>query len=102
MKVATQFATYLAVLIVSPFLLQQPAHSQAPAVSKFRQEVSKQQGIYKSSGTDKPGGYTIDRGLEDYASALSSEFDRELADLGPTDRWLDIGAGEGQAILDYY
>src|SRR6185436_12274933 len=24
------------------------------------------------------------------------------ANLGPKDRWLDIGAGEGQAILDYY
>jgi hypothetical protein len=25
-----------------------------------------------------------------------------LAELGPKDRWLDIGAGKGQAILDYY
>jgi hypothetical protein len=25
-----------------------------------------------------------------------------LADLGATNRWLDIGAGEGHAVLDYY
>jgi len=101
MKVSTRTAINLAVLVVSEVLWLQPAFSQAPSVSEFRQEVSKQEGIYRSS-TDKPGGYTVDRGLADYASALSPEFDRELANLGPKDRWLDIGAGEGQAILDYY
>jgi hypothetical protein len=25
-----------------------------------------------------------------------------LANLGPAERWLDIGAGEGNAVLDYY
>src|SRR5262252_36098 len=101
MNVTTQFATYLAVLGVLQVLSLEPCHAQAPAVSKYRQEVSKQEGIYRS-GTDKPGGYTTDRGLADYASALSADFDSELANLGPKDRWLDIGAGEGQAILDYY
>ena len=49
-----------------------------------------------------PEGYTIDRTLEDYAQTLSSDFDSALANLGPKDRWLDIGAGKGNAILDYY
>lgn len=101
MKVTKQVATHLAVLVVSQILWLEPSQSQTPAISKYRQEISKQEGIYRS-GVDKPGGYTIDRGLADYASALSVEFDRELANLGPKDRWLDIGAGEGQAILDYY
>ena len=30
-----------------------------------------------------------------------TDFTRRLANLGPNDRWLDIGAGEGKAILDY-
>ena len=36
-----------------------------------------------------------------YAETLSSDFERTLANLGPKDRWMDIGAGMGQAILDY-
>ena len=48
-----------------------------------------------------PEGYVIDRSLLSYTFALSFEFNRALADLGPADRWLDIGAGEGRAICDY-
>jgi hypothetical protein len=33
---------------------------------------------------------------------LPDAFDRALGLLGPRDRWLDIGAGRGQALLDYY
>jgi hypothetical protein len=47
-------------------------------------------------------GYVIDRSLLSYAFTLSDEFDRSLANLGPQDRWLDIGAGQGLAVLDYY
>ena len=32
----------------------------------------------------------------------SSGFCDALGRLGSSDRWLDIGAGDGQAILDYY
>ena len=102
MKTYLPVATHLAALLVLQILWLEPAHSQAPGVSKFREEVSKQEGIYRSAGEDKPGGYTVDRGLKEYAWALSPAFDRELAQLGPTDRWLDIGAGEGEAILDNY
>ena len=78
------------------------SHSQQPGSPTFDQEISKQEAIYRSQGEKVPEGYVIGRSLLSYASFLPSEFDRSLADLGPTDRWLDIGAGEGQAILDYY
>jgi hypothetical protein len=78
------------------------SHSQVPGSPTIDQEVSKQEAIYQSQGENVPEGYVIDRSLLAYASILSSEFDRTLANLGPTDRWLDIGAGEGRAILDYY
>jgi hypothetical protein len=32
---------------------------------------------------------------------LSALFRRSLGDLGPDDRWLDVGAGEGRAVLEY-
>lgn len=92
----------LAALLVLQVLWIEACNSQNPAPPKIKEEISKQEGIYRSTGEYKPGGYTVDRSLADYASALPAEFARSLADLGPKDRWLDIGAGEAQAILDYY
>lgn len=68
---------------------------------QFNEERSKQEQIYQSTGDQRPDGYVIDRPLSRYAEALSPGFDRALWLLGPSDRWLDIGAGAGQAILDY-
>lgn len=70
--------------------------------SPIVEEFARQKEIFQSKGEDVPEGYVIDRSLLAYTFTLSSEFDRSLANLGPADRWLDIGAGEGQAILDYY
>lgn len=70
-----------------------------PAVEKARAE---QQRIYQSRGDIVPAEYVTDRSLLAYAAALLPEFDRSLAALTPEDRWLDIGAGQGRAILDYY
>jgi len=64
--------------------------------------MSKQQDIYRSTGKDTPRGYVVARSLSDYSDVLPAGFGRDLANLGQGDRWLDIGAGEGQAILDYY
>ena len=69
---------------------------------RIEEEVSKQEKIYRSRGADVPRGYTVNRGLSDYAELLPSGFCHALAGLGSSDRWLDIGAGSGQAILDYY
>ncbi len=78
------------------------AHCADAGSSKFNDELLKQEKIYQSKEERVPAGYVIDRSLLDYSQTLSSDFDRALANLGPKDRWLDIGAGEGQAILDYY
>jgi hypothetical protein len=78
-----------------------PAQGQAPGATQFDAEAAKQADIYSSRGTDVPEGYVIDRSLLSYAVVLPQDFRRDLANLGPEDRWLDIGAGEGRAILDY-
>jgi hypothetical protein len=65
-------------------------------------EAAQQEAIYRSRGENVPSGYVTDRSLLSYASTLLPGFDRALADLGPGDRWLDIGAGQGRAMLDYY
>jgi len=92
--------------IVVVFVLQAlwpgMSHSEEPASPKINEELSKQEAIYRSTGEQVPEGYTVDRSLAVYAEGLSSDFDHALASLGPKDRWLDIGAGRGQAILDYY
>jgi SAM-dependent methyltransferase len=63
------------------------------------EEFLKQEKIYHSPGDRS---YTTDRGLSKYAELLPSGFCDALGSLGSSDRWLDVGAGEGQAILDYY
>jgi len=89
-------------LLVLQTLWLGTSHSQSPGSPAFDKEISKQEAIYQSQGEKVPAGYVVDRSLLSYASFLSSGFDPSLADLGPTDRWLDIGAGEANAILDYY
>ena len=89
-------------LLVLQTLWSGTSHSESPANPKFTEEMSKQESIYRSEGEQVPEGYTVDRSLSNYSEALCSAFDRTLARLSPQDRWLDIGAGKGQAILDYY
>lgn len=90
------------VLLAVQCLLVAPSRSQVPGGSAHDAEKAKQDAIYQSRGENVPSGYVIDRSLLSYASTLSPGFDRALADLVPADRWLDIGAGQGRAILDYY
>ena len=92
----------LAALLILQTLWLAPSHSQVPASPAFGEEISRQESIFQSRGVQVPEGYSIDRSLADYTDALPFEFDPALAKLGPQDRWLDIGAGSGQAILDYY
>jgi hypothetical protein len=69
---------------------------------RIDEEISKQEKIYRSRGADVPSGYVTNRGLLDYAELLPTGFCDALGRLASSDRWLDIGAGDGQAILDYY
>ena len=97
-------ATGLAVLIV---IVMQAlglgvGWPQEAAPLRTDEELAKQEKIYRSQGADVPSGYVTDRGLSDYAELLPSGFCDALGSLGSSDRWLDIGAGAGQAILDYY
>ena len=77
-------------------------HSQVPPNPPFKEEMSRQDAIYRDRDGKINEGYVINRALVAYADALTQEFDRALASLGPEGRWLDVGAGEGHAILDYY
>ena len=97
-------ATRLAVLIV--IVVQAlglgAGWPQEPAEPRIDEEFDKQEKIYRSRGADVPSGYVTNRGLSDYAELLPTGFCDALGRLGSSDRWLDIGAGAGQAILDYY
>ena len=73
----------------------------ADAPRTFRDEASKQAEIYNSAGQKVPEGYVVGRSLLAYGFTLSPEFRQSLANLGAQDRWLDIGAGEAHALLDY-
>ena len=75
---------------------------QEAAPLRSDEEFIKQEKIYHSRGAEVPSGYITGRALWDYAELLSSGFCDALGSLGSSDRWLDVGAGAGQAILDYY
>jgi hypothetical protein len=84
-----------AVSIVFAVLWLGGAHAQTVSVVPYGAELLKQESIYHGQGEQRIKGYTVDRALAIYADGLSSEFERALAGLGASDRWLDIGAGEG-------
>jgi SAM-dependent methyltransferase len=91
----------LAVLFV--ILLQARAGwLQELAPPRLDEEITEQEKIYRSRGAEVPSGYVTNRGLSDYAGLLPTGFCDALGRLGSSDRWLDIGAGSGLAILDYY
>jgi SAM-dependent methyltransferase len=92
----------LVIIIVVQALWLGAGWPQEPAQSRINEEFAKQEKIYRSLGADVPRGYVTGRGLSDYAALLPTGFCDALGRLGSSGRWLDIGAGAGQAILDYY
>ena len=94
--------TGMAVLIVLQPFGPGAGWPQEPAEPRLDEELAKQEKIYGSRGADVPSGYVTGRALSDYAELLPTGFCDSLGRLGSSDRWLDIGAGDGQAILDYY
>ncbi|MGH7871011.1 MAG: hypothetical protein ACREQO_02200 [Candidatus Binatia bacterium] len=97
-------ATCLTVLIIMVLRALGPGAGwpQEPAPPQLDEEIAKQKKIFQRRGADVPGGYITNRGLSDYAELLPTGFCDALGRLGSSDRWLDIGAGAAQAILDYY
>lgn len=91
----------IVILLVLQGLWMQAPQAAPPGTPLFDEEVSKQAGIYQSRGAGVPEGYVVDRSLLSYMVNLSPGFKVSLANLGASDRWLDIGAGEGRAVMDY-
>jgi hypothetical protein len=98
-KAWTTAATGLAVVIVMAVQSFGADWAQEPVQPRIDEEFIKQEKIYRRRGA---GSYTTNRGLSDYAEVLPAGFCDALGKLGNSDRWLDIGAGEGRAMLDYY
>jgi len=92
----------LRVLLLTLFLSSGAASGQSADTPILDEERIKQENIYHGQGEQRPEGYVIDRSLRAYGRILSEAFNRALSALGPGDRWLDIGAGMGEALLDYY
>jgi hypothetical protein len=92
--------TGLCVGVLISFVWAGSSWSQSPGTISV-DEVVKQSAIYQSRGEDVPRGYTVGRSLSSYLYVLPDGFTRRLANLGPDEKWLDIGAGEGRAVLDY-
>lgn len=89
-------------LLMLQLLCVQSLHAAESTGTLLDDEIARQEKIYRSRGEQVPDGYITDRSLLSYAHTLPAGFDRALAELGANDRWLDIGAGRGQAILDYF
>jgi len=92
----------VAVLMILRALGPGAGSAQEPAQPRPDEEIAKQEKIFQRRGADVPRGYITNRGLTNYAELLPTGFCAALGKLGSSDRWLDIGAGSGQAILDYY
>jgi hypothetical protein len=90
-------ATGLAVLmvIVVQLLGMEVGWPQESASLRTDEEIAKQEKIYGSRGGDAPSGYVTNRALSDYVEILPYGFCDALASLSSSDRWLDIGAGNG-------
>jgi SAM-dependent methyltransferase len=94
--------TLVIVIVVQALGLPAAVWPQEPAQPRLDEEITKQAEIFRRRGADVPRGYITDRGLSAYAELLPTGFCDALGRLGSSDRWLDVGAGAGQAILDYY
>lgn len=96
-------STRLLALLLLQFISTAGALAQNTAKPHNHEaERAKQEKIYHGRGELRLEGYVIDRSLSAYALALPAGFPQSLANLGPEERWLDVGAGQGLAVLDYY
>ena len=94
-KTAVARLALLIVIVLQP-LEPGAGWTQEPVQPRIDEEFAKQEKIYRRRGADVPGSYVTNRGLSDYAEVLPTGFCDALGSLGSSDRWLDIGAGEGK------
>ncbi len=92
----------LSMLFVLQVMCLGTSYAQTPDIPALKEELSRQDAIYQGRGAELLKGYVINRALTSYKETMISGFASSLANLGVQDRWLDVGAGEGHAILDYY
>lgn len=76
-------------------------HAQTVGPSTPNPQIERQDAIYRSQGAAIPSGYVTTRTLSHYEELLPSGFAAAREALSANERWLDIGAGSGQAILDF-
>jgi SAM-dependent methyltransferase len=98
-KALNTTAARLTVVIVMAVQSLGAGWIEEPVQPRIDEEFAKQEKVYRRRGG---GSYTTNRGLSSYAEVLPTGFCDALGKLGSSDRWLDIGAGQGQAILEYY
>jgi len=98
-KAWTITAARLAVVTVMAGQLLGATWIEEPVQPRIDEQFEKQENIYQRRGARS---YTANRGLARYSEVLHSGFCAALGSLGSSDRWLDVGAGEGRALLDYY
>ena len=67
----------------------------------LREAVAAAQPDWRSTSTRGQSAMVRFRGLREYRGAFGERFDRALAELGPRDTWIDVGAGEGKAVAGY-
>ena len=103
MRLMKSTSTRVIALLLLQFLGAASALAQNTASPpSLEAERTKQEKIYHGRGELRLEGYVIDRSLSAYVRALPNGFAQSLANLGPEERWLDVGAGQGLAVLDYY
>lgn len=94
--------TVSGLVLLAHALCAAPAQGAEGQPSNFSEEMSRQQNIYQGGDAKAASGYVTDRSLDFYAYTLPAEFGQVLPRLGLGDGWMDIGAGQGQAIVDYF
>jgi len=98
---AIESKSAIVLLIAAILLCLAVVHAQVSSTEDIRKDLQKQDEIYRSQGGAVPKGYVTTRALAHYDELLPHGFPAVREALGPNGRWLDIGAGSGQAIVDF-
>lgn len=96
-----EFRTVTLLTIASILMGLAVVRAHNGGVPDIRPNLKKQNDIYRSRGGQVPKGYVTTRTLVHYDELLPRSFPAARDALGSRGRWLDIGAGSGQAIVDF-